>query len=160
VGDRGRLRGRVVAEQQPDQLLPLAGRAAQHRVDEPRGVRGAGLLRQLDRLVDGGVVGRRVGEEQLIGAQAQRREDGRIELSQRPIDESFERGVDRSPALHGSEGEALGLGTVAAAQPALVGRPAKGALGVRLFPEGRPDGLVGELARRRDHNLGSGWPRR
>ena len=73
VGDRGGLGGRVVAEQRRGQLAALAGRPAQHRVDEAGGVGGAGALDQLDRLVDGGVVGRAVGEEQLVEAEAQRR---------------------------------------------------------------------------------------
>ena len=93
MGDRGGLRGRVVAEQRRGQRLALAGGAAQDGVDEAGGVGGAGALDQLDRLVDGGVVGGAVGEEQLVEAEPQGGEDRRVEQPGRAVGEPFDRGV-------------------------------------------------------------------
>ena len=57
------------AVQRRGQRLTLAGGAAQDRVDEAARVAGTGPLDQLHRLVDGCVVGRAVGEQQLVEAQ-------------------------------------------------------------------------------------------
>ena len=124
VGDRGRLGGRVVAEQRLAQLLALASGPPQHRVDEPGGVGGAGPLDQLDRLVDGGVVGGPVGEEQLVEAEPQAGEHRRVEQPGRTLREALDRGVGGPAPLHGAVGEALRLGALAAPEPAA--RPPRG----------------------------------
>ena len=54
---------------------------------------GAGRLDQLDRLVDGGVVGGGVGEEQLVEAEPQGRQHRRVEQPGRAAGEPFDRGV-------------------------------------------------------------------
>ena len=86
---------------------------------------GAGALDQLDRLVDGGVVGGGVGEEQLVEAEPQRRQHRRVEQPGRAPGEPFDRDVAGAAALHGAVGEALGLGAVAAGE-AERGRPRRG----------------------------------
>ena len=144
VGDRGGLGGRVVAEQRRGQLGALAGRAAQHRVDEARGVGGAGPLDQLDRLVDGGVVGRAVGEEQLVEAEPQRGQHRRVEqaASARRAVRSprrWCRGAGRRRRRAAAPGRARGR------RPRAAGGLAEGALGEGALLEGRPDGLEGEL---------------
>ena len=86
MGDRGALRGRVVVEQRGGELGPLARRPPQDRVDEAGGVGGARrALTELDRLVDGGMVGSRVAEEQLEEAEAQGGEDRRVEALGGPL---------------------------------------------------------------------------
>ena len=98
------------------QLRALADRSAQDGVDQAGGVGGAGPLDQLDRLVDRGVVGRGVGEEQLVEAEPQRGQHRRVEQSRRALGEPFDRDVAGAAALHGAVGEALGLGALAAVE--------------------------------------------
>ena len=152
--------GRVVAEQGCRESVALAGGTAQDGVDEPRGMGSTGPLDQLDRLVDRGVIGRSVGEEQLVDAQPQAGQDGRVELAQWAVDEPLEGRVDRAAPLHGAEGEPLRLRPLAAVELTHIGRLAEGALGVGAVLECRPDRLEGEQAGGRDHSFGSGWPRR
>ena len=112
---------------------------------KPAACGGPGPLDQLDRLVDRGVVGRAVGEEELVEAEAQAGQHRRVELAQRAVDEPLERRVDRAAPLHGAVGEPLRLGALAAVELGAVRRLAEGALGVRFVLEGRPDRLEGEL---------------
>ena len=148
-------------QQRRGQLLALAGRAAQHRVDEAGGVGGAGSLDQLDRLVDGGVVGGAVGEEQLVEAEPQGRQHRRVEQAGRAPGQPFDRGVGGAAALDGAVGEPLGLGALAAVEAEPLGAGAEGALGEGVLLEGLPDRREGERAGRRDHgSFGSEWPRR
>ena len=122
---------------------------------------GAGPLDQLDRLVDRGVVGGRVGEEQLVEAEPQRRQHRRVEQPRRALGEALDRGVGGAAALHGAVGEPLRLGALAAAEAALVRRRAEGALGEGALLEGRPEHLEGERPAREPLTaFGSGWPRR
>ena len=122
---------------------------------------GAGRLGQLDRLVDGGVVGGAVGEEQLVEPEAQGGEDRRVEQAGGAAGEALDRSVARPPPLHGAVGEALGLGPLAAVEAEALGAGAEGALGVGVLLEGLADRREGERARRRDHgSFGSEWPRR
>ena len=93
----------------------------------PDGVRRAGALDQLDRLVDRGVVGRAVGEEQLVEAEPQRRQHRRVEQPRSPAGEPLDRGVGGAAALHGAVGEPLRLGPLAPAEPAALGACAEGA---------------------------------
>ena len=79
---------------------------------------GAGPLDQLDRLVDGGVVGGAVGEEQLVEAEAQGGQDRRVEQPGRALGEAFDRRVGGAAALHGAVGEPLRLGALAAVEAA------------------------------------------
>ena len=162
MGDRGGLRGRVVLEQGRGQLGALAGGPAQDRVDEAGGVGGAGALDQLDRLVDGGVVGGAVGEEQLVEAEAQGGEHRRVEQPGRAAGQAFDRGVGGAAALDGAVGEPLGLGALAPLEAEALGAGAEGALGEGVLLEGLPDRREGERAGRRDHghSFGSEWPRR
>ena len=149
MGDRGGLGGRVVAEQRRGELLALARGAAQDRVDEAGGVGRLGDLHQLDRLVDGGVVGGPVGEEQLVEAEPQRRRDRRVEQADRPPGEPFDRRVGGAAPLHRAVGEPLRLRPVAPVQPEPLGPGAEGELGVALALEGLPQHLEGERPRRR-----------
>ena len=158
--DRGGLRSRVVAQQRLDQRLALATDPPQHGVDEPRGVRCPRPLDQLDRLIDRGVVGGSVGEEQLVDAEAQPGQHRRVDLTQRPVDEPVERGVDRAAALHGAIAEPLRLGSLATLELGGVGRLTKGQLSVRFALEGGADRLERELTGGSDHSLGREWPRR
>ena len=84
----------------------------------PDGMGGAGRLDQLDRLVDRGVVGGRVGEQQLVEAEAQRGEHRRIEQPRSSARRAADRRVGGAAALHGAVGEALGLGALAPLEPA------------------------------------------
>ncbi len=70
-------------------------RAARRRIalTKPDAWARLGDLDQLDRLVDGGVVGGPVGEEQLVEAEAQRRGDRRVEQPDRPTGELLDRRV-------------------------------------------------------------------
>ena len=77
---------------------------------------GAGALDQLDRLVDRRVVGRAVGEEQLVEAEAQGGDHRRVEQPRRAFGEALDRRVGGAAALHGAEGEALRLGALATGQ--------------------------------------------
>ena len=113
-------------------------RPAQDRVDEARRMRCLRRLGQLDRLVDSGVVGGAVGEEELVEAEPQRRQDGRVEEAGRAVGEAFDRRVEGAAALDRAVGEALRLGALTALQPALLGPGAEGALGEGLFLEGGP----------------------
>ncbi len=162
MGDGGGLGSRVVPEQGGDQLGALPRRAPQHRVDEAGGVSGAGRLDQLDRLVDRGVVGGRVGEEQLVEAEAQRRQHGRVEQSGRAAREPLDRRVGGAAPLHRPVGEALGLGPLAPGQAVAVGGGAEGPLGEGAVLEGGADHLEGERPGGGDgtHSFGNGWPRR
>jgi hypothetical protein len=161
VGDRGRLGSRVVLQQSGRQLDAFAGRPPQDRVDEAGGVRRASALDQLHRLVDGGVVGRAVGEEQLVQAQPQGGQHRRIEQPRRAPGQPFDRGVGRAAALDGAVGEPLRLSALATVEVEALGAGAEGALGEGVLLEGLPDRLEGERAGRRDQgSFGSKWPRR
>jgi hypothetical protein len=164
VGRGGDLRGRVVTQQRLDQRVALAARPAQHGIDETGCVWRSRALDQLHCLINGSVVGRGIGEEQLVDAQSQPREDGRVEVTQRPVDEPLQRGVDRSASLHRAEGEPLRLASLAAVQLGLIGCAAKGPLGGSIALEARADCLEGKLPRRRDrapaHSFSGEWPRR
>ena len=112
-----------------EQLLALGRRAAQDRVDEARGGAGAGvghpaaagpLLRELDRLVDRRVVGR-LGIEELVEAEAQRRERGVVDLAATASGEDADQVVARRAALDRAVGEPARLRAVAALE-ALAGR--------------------------------------
>ena len=107
---------------------------------------GVGPLGQLDRLVDGGVVGGAVGEQQLVEAEPQRRQDGRVEQAGRAVGEAFDRRVEGAAALDRAVGEPLRLGALAAGQPALLGAGAEGALGEGVVLEGGAERLEGERA--------------
>ena len=109
---------------------------------------GAGPLDQLDRLVDGGVVGGAVGEEQLVEAEAQRRQHRRVEQPGRAAGEPLDRGVGGAAALDGAVGEPLGLGALAAGEAEALGLGAEGALGEGVVLEGRADRREGERAGR------------
>ena len=76
-----------------------------------------GPLDQLDRLVDRRVIGRPVGEEKLVEAEAQGGEHRRVEQPRRALGEALDRGVGGSAALDGAVGEPLRLGPVTAADP-------------------------------------------
>ena len=69
--------------------------------------------------------GVRVGEEQLVEAEAQAGENRRVEHVRRALGEALDRRVAGPPPLHRAEGEPLGLGALAAADPAHR-RPARG----------------------------------
>ena len=145
------------------ELGAFAPRPAQDRVDEAGGVRRAGSLDQLDRLVDGGVVGRAVGEEQLVEAEAQGGEHRRVEQPRRALGEPLDRRVGGSAPLDRAVGEPLRLGALAPVDAPLRRGLAEGALGEGVLLEGRPEHLEGERPGRRDPALlgaQSGWPRR
>ena len=163
MGDGGELRSRVVAEQRLAELGAFPPRAAQDGVDEARRVSRPGFLDQLDRLVDGGVIGRAVGEEQLVEAQAQSGDHRRIEHPRRAFGEPLDRRVAGAAALDRAVGDALGLGPLAAADAPHRRGLAEGALGEGVLLEGRAQHFVGERPGGRDPALlgaQSGCPRR
>ena len=121
---------------------------AQDGVDEARGVGGAAGLGQLDRLVDGGVVGRGVGEEELVEAESQGSQHRRVEQAGRALGEAFDRDVAGAAALDGGVGEALRLGAVAAAEAEAVRLGAEDALGEGVVLKGGANRREGEGARR------------
>ena len=119
---------------------------------------GAGQLDQLDGLVDGGVVGCRVGEQELEKAEPQAGQHRRVEQSRRALGEALDRRVAGPAPLHGPIGEALRLSPLAAAEAALAGPLAEGELGEGPLLERRPNRLEGDGPGHRHlaHSLGSG----
>ncbi len=107
---------RLVAEQQVQPLLEGAGGDfAQHGVDEGRGSgadHGAG---QADGLVQRGVGGDAHGQ-QLVGADPQRVEDGRVQLVQRPVHAAGQDGVVGALAAQGAVAQFRGEAGVALVQ--------------------------------------------
>ncbi len=106
------------------QLPPLAGGAAQHGVDQarrrlppPTGV----PLGELDRLVDGGVIRDRVGEQQLEEAEPQGGEGRGVELGDGPVGESLDQVVAGAASLNGAVGEALSLSPLASLKAVALG---------------------------------------
>ena len=94
-------------------------------------MRGAGRLDQLDRLVDGGVIGGAVGEEQLVEAEPQGGEHRRVEQPGRAPGEPFDRRVGGAAPLHGAVGEPLRLGALAAADAPTAAASARKARSVK-----------------------------
>ena len=141
MGDGGALWGRVVLEERSGELGPLPRRTPQNGVDEAGGMAGARHPHRLHRLVDRGVVGRGVAEEQLVEPEAERGENRRVEAGRRPFRQPPDRGVGGPPPLDRAVCEPLGLGTLPAFQPVRIGGLAKSALGEGAVLERRPHDL-------------------
>ena len=78
---------------------------------------------------------------ELVGAEAKRRPDRRIELAHRTAAERLDRVVERPDALHRPVRDLLGERPVARVEPA--GRGGEGAVGVGVVLEDAEDDLVG-----------------
>ena len=81
--------------------------AAQHGVRERHCPLEAGAADELDGLVDRRVAGDPVDEPELVGAESERRSDGRVEAAYGPTAEGLDRVVERSDALDGTERQPL-----------------------------------------------------
>src|SRR5262249_20937575 len=99
-------------------------------------VRRSGGAHRLDRLVDRGVVGRGVAEEELVYAESEGGEDGRVESPGGTVREEGDRGVGGSPPLDGNRSPALRLGALAAGEAARLGCLPERPLGERPVLEG------------------------
>ena len=88
-------------------------------------MRGAGGADRLDRLVDRGVVGRRIAEEELVEAEPEGGQHRRVEPPRRPLGEDRDRGVGGPPPLDRAIGEPLCLGALPAGEAGGVGRLAE-----------------------------------
>ena len=123
---------------------------------------GPGALDQLDGLVDRGVVGRRVGEQELVEAEAQGGQDRRVEAPGRPARRAgrSRRRLVAAP-LDGAVGEALRLGALATAQALASRRRPRKARSVKA-PSSKVSRTTSKATRPRlgDHSFGSEWPRR
>ena len=135
----------------------------------PGGMRCAGALDQLDRLVDGGVVGGAVGEEQLVEAEPQRGQHRRVEQPRRAAGQTFDRGVGGAAALDGAVGEPLGLGALAARRGRARSAPARKARSVKasrskvsriVSKASERAGAIAHCSPRTHGSFGSEWPRR
>ena len=81
-------------------------------------MRRAGRPHRLDRLVDGGMVGRGVAEEELVEAEAKGGKDRRVEPAGRALGKEGDRGIGGSPPLDRAVGEPLRLGALPAGEAA------------------------------------------
>ena len=129
--ERGR--GRRLVVQAREQAGEALGQAPHDRVREGDGALEAGRPDELDGLVHGRVRRDAVHEGELVGAQAERRAHGRVELAHRPAAERLDRVVERADALHRPVGELLREGAVARVEP--LRRAAEGPVGVRTLLE-------------------------
>ena len=91
--DRPRLEPRVARD------------AAQHGVDEAGAAAVRRLQRVLDRLVDHRVVGHAIEEEELVGAEAQRREQRGLDALQRTVARQRQHMIDAAQPAQGAEHE-------------------------------------------------------
>src|SRR5215218_763808 len=168
--DGGALRARVVEGGQD--VGALGGGAAKQRVHEPGGgPRPAGRraraphagLRQLDRLIDRGVL-RRLREEELVEAEAKRGEGRVVDLAAAAPGEQPDHVIARRPPLDRAVGEPPSLGEIATAELGPRGRGGEGAVGPGTVLERPADHLVGHPPG--DANVahaasrGTRWPRR
>ena len=113
-----------------------------HRAFAPRGAH------ELDRVVDDRMLSQ-IGEGELIGAEAQRRLHGRVQLANRPLAELLDAEVEHARPLHRSEREPLRERAVACIESRHGG--GERAVGVRVTVERSPHDLEGRTTRRRDH---------
>ena len=128
-------------EQRPDALADASedGVRERHRPLEPR------AADELDRLVHGRVAGNPVEIAELVSAEPQRREDGRVELAHRTLAERLDRMVERAHPLHRAERELPRERPVAVVEVLRGG--AERAVGVRVLLEDTPQHLVGGAPR-------------
>jgi hypothetical protein len=148
---RHRRRGRVSVSEAAEDLLALARGTPQDGVDETGAPAAAArALGEAHCLVHGGMVGIAAGEEQLVDAEAKRREERIVQLARRTAAELRDQVVGRPPALHRAVREGLRLGALAALEPSTLGRGAKRPVRPRPVLEDPPQGLVRDAARRRD----------
>ena len=115
-------------------------------------------LAELDRLVHGRVRRDTLREEELVGADAQRRAKRRLQLVGRPPCERLQRMVERPHPLNGSERQPHREPPVAVVELSALGLGAKGAVGVGVLLERAPHDLAGDGARA--HAARSGARRR
>ena len=178
-------RGRVVDSGQ--QLRPFVDRPSQDGIHQPRSGIGAppplgalsrdARLRQLDGLVDRGVVGRGAGLEQLEQAESQGGQHRPVQLVGRAGGEQLDQMVGRAASLDRAVREPLRLGSLTSVQTVARGGGRECAIGPRVVLEDPAENLIGGAApgrhvdgsrRARDHfprsspalSRGSGWPRR
>ena len=151
---------------------PAAAAARRLPASLPRDAR----LRQLDGLVDGGVVGRRAGLEQLEEAESKRGQHRRVQAVGGPAGEQLDQMVGRAAALDRAVGEPLRLGSLPGVEAVPLGGGRECAVRPRVVLEHPAENLVGgaapgrhvdgsrpaaitSLARAR-RSCGGGWPRR
>ena len=112
----------------------VGGDAAHHRVHQP-GARGRARLGAAQRprlahgLVDGRVVGDRVREGDLVGAEPQDVADGGLE-GVGPVEGAVDEPVERAAALHGAVDQAGGAGAGARVELGAARLGGEGAVGV------------------------------
>ena len=99
---------------------------------------------------DGRVAGHAAEEAELVGAEAERREHGRVELSHRPLPERLDRVVERSHPLHRAERELSRERPVAVVEPLRCG--AERPVGVGVLLEDAADDLVRREPGRRNRH--------
>ena len=129
-----------------EQALDPVTDPAEHRVRERDRPLEPGAPHELDGLVHGGVARHAAEEAELVGAQAQRRQHGRVELAHRPLAERLDRVVERPHALHGAECELPRKRAVALVEA--LGGGSQRPVGVRVLLEDAADDLVRRGARR------------
>ena len=130
------------SQQRPDAVR----NAAEHGVRERDGPLEPGAPDELDGLVHRRVLGHAVEVGELVRAEPQRGEDGRVELSDGPLAERLDRVVERPYALDSAVRELAGERPVALVEA--LGRAPQRPVGVRLLLEHAPQHLVGRAAGR------------
>jgi hypothetical protein len=144
VLERGPLRGRL--RQARHQPARAGGEATQDGVREGNRALAPGRAHQLDRLVDRRVHRDALHVDELVGARAQRRPHGRVELAHRAAADRLDGVVERAHPLHGAVGDPHRERPLARVQ--CLRRRAEGAVGVRALLEDAPHDLVRHRARR------------
>jgi hypothetical protein len=110
-------------------------------------VQAGDVLAQLDGLVHRGMGRHALGEEQLIGADPQRRSQGRLELGRRAGGQRLHRVVERPHPLDGAEREAHRLAAVALVEAGPLRLGPEGAVGVGVLLERPADDFACHRAR-------------
>ena len=119
----------------------LVGEPAENGVRERHGPLEPRPADELDRLVDGRVAGHAVEEDELVGAEPERRTHGGIETADRPPAGDLDRVVERAGALHRAVRELPRERPVAIVEAG--GGPPQRPVGVRLVLEDAADDVEG-----------------
>ena len=123
----------------------LGGEAPEDGVREGHRALEPSPAHELHRLVHGRVARDAVEEDELEGAEAQRRPHRRVEAPDGPPADRLDRVIERAGSLHGAVSELPRESAVAVAQPG--GRAAEGAVGVCLALEDPQQHVEGSRAR-------------
>ena len=138
---------RALGERLEERADPLAD-AAEHGVRERDSALEPGAADELHRFVHGRVARHPVEIAELVGAEPQRRANGRVELANRPLAQRLDRVIERPHPLDRAVREPPRQRRVALVEPRR--RRAERPIGVRVVLEDAAQHLVGGLARRRD----------